>query len=168
MGSLLVSDGPPVSSDLIFVLGGDLTGGRILKAGELARAGFAPAVLVSNGEPSYGVRESELAIRFAAQHGFPENLFTAENWTATSTSDEARLAIPDFRKRGAHRILMVTSSWHTARAGRVFRRAAPDLQFRFAGVDDPVWHHGDWWTDRQGRKLFGLEAVKTIADYLRI
>jgi uncharacterized SAM-binding protein YcdF (DUF218 family) len=168
MGSLLVKDGPPVSADLIIVLAGDYTGGRILKSAELANRGYAPVVLVSNGDSEYGHLESDMATAFAVQHGYRQDLFVAEHWPANSTMDEARYAAAEFRKRGAHKVLIVTNSWHTARAGRIFRRTAPDLQFYLVGVDNWDWHHGDWWIDRQGRKRFGLEAIKTIADYLRI
>jgi uncharacterized SAM-binding protein YcdF (DUF218 family) len=72
------------------------------------------------------------------------------------------------RNRGFRKGIVVTSAWHTARAGRIFRRIAPDLQFWLVGSEDSDWGHGDWWTRRQGRKTFFLEAIKTIADFLGI
>ena len=116
----------------------------------------------------YGYREAELAIGFAVRHGYSPELFVPEQWFANSTVDEAKRAVPDFRRMDAHKILLVTTNWHSARAGRVFRRTAPDLKFYIVGIDDHDWHHGDWWVEREGRKRFGLEAIKTIADFLRI
>jgi len=168
MGSVLVNENPPVAADLIYVLGGDVGGGRILRGAELSREGYARTVLVGNGEQDYGYLESDLAIAFAARHGYDPSLFVAERGFANSTVDEARRVVPDFRRMGAHRILLVTTEWHSARAGRVFRRTAPDLEFYVVGVDDRDWHHGNWWIDREGRKRFVLEALRTIADFLRI
>ena len=167
-GSLLINDGPPVSADMIVVLAGDGLGHRIMRGAELAREGFAPAVLVSNGGRDYGHAESEMATEFAVQHGYPANLFIPVLWPSHSTVEEAQGVIEELRKRGVHKAIVVTTLWHTARAGRVYRRLAPDLQFYMVGANDPNWNDGDWWVEREGRKAFLMEAVKTIADFLRI
>lgn len=163
-----MNDGPPAAADMVVVLAGDGLGHRILKGAELAREGFAPAVLVDNGGTQYGLMESDLATGFAIQHGYSPELFIPAHWTAHSTVEEARHAIEELRKRGAHKAILVTTLWHTARTGRIYRRLAPDLQFYVVGSSDPHWHVGDWWTDREGRKTFFMEGVKTVADFLRM
>jgi uncharacterized SAM-binding protein YcdF (DUF218 family) len=168
LGSLLVNDGPPAKCDMIVVLAGDMRGGRILKGAELAREGFAPAVLVSNGGFNFSHSESELAIEFAIQHGYSPDLLIRGDWNASSTTEEAEQLLRALRKMKAHKILMVTSLWHTARARRIYRRLAPDMEFNMVGSTDPNWHNGDWWVEREGRKTFFLEVTKTIADFLRI
>lgn len=168
IGSLYVQDGPPVAADIIVVLAGDHSGARILKAAELARQGFAPALLADSAELDYGHTESELAAEFAIRKGYPPDLFITVNWSANSTLEEARHVVNGLRRRGAHRVLVVTTEWHTARAGRIFRRLAPEMDFHMVGIGDPTWHGGDWWKEREGRKTFLLEGVKTIADYLGI
>ena len=62
----------------------------------------------------------------------------------------------------------MTSVWHTARAGRIYRRLAPDLDIHMVGVDDADWDHGDWWRSREGKKEFLLEFSKTVADYVHM
>ena len=150
------------------VLAGDSRGNRILKAAELARQGYAPVVLVDNGNTEYGRTESSIARDFAVQNGYSPNLFITANWLCYSTVEEAGFSIAALRKMGAHKIIVVTTLWHTARAGRIFRRMAPDLTFYMVGSDDPDWHDGNWWKGREGKKTFFLEGVKTIADFLRI
>ncbi len=167
-GTVFINDGPPVRADYILVLAGDGVGNRILKAAELAREGFAPAVLVSNGGHYYGHTESELETEFAIQHGYSPDLLIVCRWNANSTVEEARRAIGELRRRGAHKAIVVTSLWHTARAGRIYRRMAPDLEFHMVGAFDRNWHDGDWWIDREGRKTFFMEGSKTIADFLRL
>ena len=168
LGSAMVKDGPPVKADMILVLAGDGAGYRILKGAELAREGYAPKVLVSNGGGTYGRQESDMAVDFAIQHGYSPDLFVVAHYHADSTVDEGRRALTLLRKRGAHKILIVTTLWHTARAGRIYRRLAPDLEFQMVGSEDFNWNDGDWWKTREGRKTFFMEGVKTIADYLGI
>jgi uncharacterized SAM-binding protein YcdF (DUF218 family) len=168
IGSLYVQDGPPVVADMIVVLAGDYSGRRILKGAELARQGFAPLVLADNSGLFYGHSESDLAAEYAIGKGYSPDLLITVNWIAHSTVEEAGQAVAELRRRGAHRVLVVTSLWHTGRAGRIFRRLAPEMDIHMVGVDDPTWHDGNWWMDREGKKTFFLEGVKTIADYLRI
>ena len=168
LGSLYVQDGPPVAADMIVVLAGDGSGDRILKGAELARQGFAPTVLADSSELTYGRTESDLAAGFAIQNGYSPDLFVRVNWRANSTLEEARHVVNELRRRGAHRVLVVTTLWHTARAGRIFHRLAPEIDFHMIGVRDPGWHDGAWWREREGRKIFLLEGAKTIADYLGI
>jgi uncharacterized SAM-binding protein YcdF (DUF218 family) len=151
---------------MIVVLAGDGSGHRILKGAELAQAHFAPAAMVDNSHPYYGYSESDLGAEFAVQHGYSPDLFLKVQWTASSTAEEARHVIADLRARGAHKIIVVTTLWHTARARRVFRRLAPDLEIHMVGADDPMWHNGRWWETREGQKSFFLETTKTIADFL--
>jgi uncharacterized SAM-binding protein YcdF (DUF218 family) len=168
IASLYIQDGPPMAADIIVVLAGDYSGERILKGAELAREGFAPLVLANSSDAIYGRTESELAIGYATQKGYSPDRFVSANWIAHSTVEEAKAAIAELRRRQVHRVLVVTSLWHTGRAGRIFRRLAPEMDIRMVGADDPEWHNGKWWIDRQGKKTFFLEGVKTIADYLGI
>ncbi len=57
------------------MLAGDGYGHRILRAAELVRQGLAPTVLVSGPEGLYGYYESELAIPFAVERGYPRSWF---------------------------------------------------------------------------------------------
>jgi uncharacterized SAM-binding protein YcdF (DUF218 family) len=163
-GEVLVADEPPTHADIAAVLGGDPSGNRILKACELVKQGFVPHVLVSGEGTYYGTHESELAIRLAVSRGCPESVFTPFRYPAHSTVEEAEHVIPEMRRLGAKRILVVTSPSHTARARRVFRRIAPDLDIHSVASRDGKWNRGYWWKIREGRKLWLLEMTKTIAD----
>ncbi len=155
-------------ADMIVVLAGDRSGSRILKAAELAKAGLAPSVLVSNCKILYGHPECELAIEFATRHGYSPDLFIATAWLADSTRAEAQNVIEVLRQRRVRKVIIVTTVWHTARAVRIYRRLAPELTFDIVGTEDPDYRDGKWWRNRNGRKAFFLEGLKTIADYLRI
>jgi uncharacterized SAM-binding protein YcdF (DUF218 family) len=168
MGGFLVHSGLPDKADIILVIGGDYTGERILKGAELERDGYAPAVFVSGGGSMYGFHETDLAVAFVRDHGYTAEKFVQFRYPASSTVDEALHVIPELRARGVHRYLLVTSPEHTARAGRVFRRVAPDLEVRVIAAPDSNWNHGRWWTSREGRKTWLMEASKTVADWFRL
>jgi uncharacterized SAM-binding protein YcdF (DUF218 family) len=157
-----------VKADAIVVLAGDGKGNRILKGAELGKEGYAPVVIADNGGEDYDRTESSLQIEFAVHRGYLPGLFLETNWNAHSTVEEAKYAILLLRSRGAHKVLVVTSVWHTARSGRIFRRLAPDIEFHLVGADDPDWEHGNWWRSREGKKNFFLEFTKTLANYFHM
>src|SRR5437870_9128029 len=99
-----------------------------MKACELIRDGYVSRALVSGAGFYWGSHESIRAIDFAVGRGCPREAFVALKYPASSTVEEATQVIPEIRKLGAHKVLVVTSPSHTARAGRIFRRLAPDLE----------------------------------------
>ncbi len=166
LGRLLVRGQGPARADVAVVLAGDYYGNRILRAAELVRQGYVPAVLVSGPHMLYGHYECDLAIPFAVQHGYPAAWFLRAPNEAHSTREEAAAILPDLRRRGAHRILIVTSDYHTARAARIYRAAAPDLEFRMVAASDPYFRADGWWRNREGQKVFFMEWSKTVANAL--
>lgn len=168
LGAVLDSSEPPQKADMIVVIGGDTRGNRILKAAELVRAGYGPKVLVSGQGAMYGRHESDMAVDFAVEHNYPRDEFIPFRYPALSTVDEAAADIRQLRELGVHKYLLVTSAYHTARAARIFRRQGADLEVHIVSAPDPYWQNGEWWKSREGRKLWFLEFVKTIADWFRI
>jgi uncharacterized SAM-binding protein YcdF (DUF218 family) len=163
-----VNEGPPQKADIAVVLAGDALGNRILTAAELCKEGYVPKVLVSGPDQFYGTWESELEISWAEKHGYPESEFIAFHHKSTSTIAEARNIVPELRRLGIHKYLLVTSDYHTGRATRIFRRIGPDLEVHPVGAPDPAWNHGYWWKNREGRKYWLYEALKSVADWLGI
>jgi uncharacterized SAM-binding protein YcdF (DUF218 family) len=166
LGAILVHSETPQQADMELVLGGDASGGRILKACQLLQAGYAPRVMVSGQGSYYGTHESVLAIRLAVSQGCPEAAFLPFRYPATSTLEEAAHVVPELRKLGVRKLLVVTSPSHTARALRVFHRLAPDLEVHTVASVDRKWNSGYWWKSREGRKIWIMEAAKTVADFV--
>ncbi|HEX4273875.1 MAG TPA: YdcF family protein [Bryobacteraceae bacterium] len=153
---------------MIVVLGGDEKGNRILHAAELAREGYAPKVLVSGIESVYGRHESDLAIDYAVSRGYPREIFIPFRYSPLNTRDEARADATELRRLGVHKYLLVTSVYHSARASRDFRREGQGLEMHPSPAQEPWWHNGQWWKNREGRKIWFNETLKTMADYLGI
>jgi uncharacterized SAM-binding protein YcdF (DUF218 family) len=148
LGSYLIKSDPPQKADIALVLAGDGEGYRILKAAQLVRQGYIPDVLVSGPSGMYGQYECDLHF---------------EN-EARSTQEEARDATARLRQLGMHKVLVVTSDYHTRRAGKIFRTAAPDLQFVVVAAPDRYFTADGWWHNRQGKKIAFNEWIKTLTE----
>lgn len=166
LGRLLVRDEGAAHADIAVVLAGDYYGNRVLRAAELVKQGYVPNVLVSGPHMLYGFYECDLEIPFAVQRGYPESWFIRAPNEALSTREEAGAILADLRRRGVHRFLLVTSDYHTARAARIYRRAAPDLDMRVVAAPDKFFRADGWWRNREGRKIFVVEWMKTVANAL--
>jgi len=160
----LIRADDPAKADLIVVLGGDWYGNRIRRGAELARQGYAAKVLVSGPGNYYGLAEADLAIPFAARHGYPADWFIAFPVDGNSTFEEAREVVVELRRRGVRRVLIVTSDYHTRRAGRIFRSRAPDLEIRMVAAADAHFRAESWWRHREGRKTMFYESVKMVTS----
>jgi uncharacterized SAM-binding protein YcdF (DUF218 family) len=164
LGSYLVNEEPPVKADAAVVLGGDEFGLRTLKAAELVKQGFVPYALLS-GPAMLISNEGEMMQEFAVQKGYPASFFQQSIHGANSTHDEVEALAEDLKKRGVHKILLVTSNYHTRRAASLFRHAAPWLEIHPVAAPDEYFTPGGWWQTRRGRKTFVLEWMKTVATW---
>lgn len=168
IGRALVRDEAPQNADVIFVLGGDESGARILKACDLARRGLAPLVLVSGPMAIYGFNEADLAIRFGVQNGCAADWMRPLYSAAKSTDEEARQfdlytsAYPAIRS-----VLLVTSDFHTARAFRTFRKyMGQRLTFTSVAAPDRYFTPDGWWRHREGQQRVFFEVSKTLASWI--
>ncbi len=168
LGWYLVKAEEPSRADIAVVLAGDGYGNRILKAADLVRRGFTTRVLVSGPDGMYGYDEAELAISFAVHHGNPQSWFIPFPNKTHSTREEAQAIVPELRGLGVRRVLLVTSNYHTRRAGGIYRAEAPELQFLVVAAPDEFFRPGDWWHTREGQKRFVLEWMKTISGWFGI
>jgi uncharacterized SAM-binding protein YcdF (DUF218 family) len=158
---LVVAD-KPAKADMAVVLGGGGDGFRILTAAQLVRDGYVPAALVSGPDGSYETPECDIAIPFAVRHGYPESYFRHIHGHYMTTSEEADDIIAYLRKENVKSILVVTSGYHTRRAGRYYRHI-PGIEARMIAAPDRYAEHGTWWKNREGRKTMFFEWSKTVA-----
>jgi uncharacterized SAM-binding protein YcdF (DUF218 family) len=165
--SFLIRDEPPVKADAAVVLGGDDHGDRVIKAAQLEQAGWVPIVYLSGPANLLGYESTDMRV-FAGRHGFPESMFQEIHHTARSTRTEAAVVTEEMRRRGIHRILLVTSLYHTRRAYYLFHREAPDLEIHMVAAPDRDFTPGGWWKTRDGLKVFFFEWSKTFATWAGI
>ena len=168
LADFLVKSDQPFPADAIVVLGGDRTGNRIVKAAELAKQGYASRVIVNGVDNLYGMHECDLAIAYAVRQGYDRALFLPMHGHPLSTVAEAREDIAELRREGAKKYILVTSDFHTRRAGNIFRKAAPDLQMRVVAAFNPYFRTRGWWRDREAQKMVFEEWSKTVGTALGI
>lgn len=167
-GTFFVISHPLQPADAIIVLAGDGSGRRVLKAGELVREGIAPVALVSGPVQIYQQNEADLAIAQAVRQGFPPSYFKAVISESDSTREEAMNFRTVLQKMGFHKVLLVTSDFHTRRALHTFVAVIPEVEFRIAAAPVQNFDPARWWISRPGRKLVFFEWLKTIADRLGV
>ncbi len=163
LGHFLVKEDLPVKAEVAVVLAGDSWGNRVRRGAELKRDGLVDKVLVSGGPGVYGFTESELAVKFAVANGFPADYFEALHDEVLSTQEEAHSIATELKRRHIKRALVVTSDFHTRRAGLIWRHTAPWLDVRMIAARDRHFRQDQWWYDRESGKHVFTEWAKFAA-----
>jgi uncharacterized SAM-binding protein YcdF (DUF218 family) len=171
LGAALIRDEGPAKADMAVVLAGDQNGRRLLFAGDLVRQGYVKSVLVS-GPPYYDIHECDVAIQFAARQGYPAEWFVPLPNNALSTREEAGVVLDELRRRGVSSFLLVTSDYHTGRAGRIYRstmqKRGGGPAMRTVAAPDKWFRANAWWKSREGAKTVFMEWSKTFATAVGI
>ena len=164
LGEFLVVSDPLEHADLIYVLAGDFWGSRVLLGANLGSQGWAPRVILSGGryQDKYAC---DMSVEFAVQHGYPRGLFLPIRMETPSTVDEVRAMGPVFRRRGAQRIILVTSNFHSRRAVQAFRLFFPELDFRMEAAADDTFDPHAWWKTSSQRHLLSGEYQKMLGTF---
>lgn len=148
----------PAPSDALVLLMGDRHGERAERAAELYRQGLAPLILVG------ATSETESRCGILRARGVPAGAIRVMDRVA-STHDEASRTRDAIRSLPGpvHRVTLVTSSFHTARARWVFRRVLRGLgvEVRAAASCHPAFDESTWYRTWPGRKFYSWEIVKT-------
>lgn len=118
---VLTVDSGPVTADVIVVLGGGLRE-RPERAAELFKQGEAPKILLS------GAGDCASNEKLLEQAVVPSAAILLEPKSRT-TRENAEFSIPLLRQMGAHRVIIVTSWYHSRRGLMCFEHYAPDIQF---------------------------------------
>lgn len=152
----------PEPSDAIVVLAGE-TNSRPARALELLRQGVAPRVFlnVQARDVIYDQPLTDIARKYL--NSLPEaNLVSVCPIPGLSTFAEADDAIRCLQSLGAHRVLIVTSEFHTRRASMIFRHRLPQYQFSVAAAPSPGGFGAAWWTKREWAKITFDEWSKML------
>ena len=175
-GRYLQHEDPLAKADALFVLGGARVE-RWLDAYDLYVGGYAPRIVLSPGrsEPAEQLlrerrirypREIDLQRDALTQLGVPADaIVTDMNWV-DNTAEEAAALRDMARTRGWRSIIVVTSKYHTRRAGLAFRRAFDGTNVRIAmrasryDASDPA----RWWRAR-GDFRFVISEWQKLAGY---
>jgi uncharacterized SAM-binding protein YcdF (DUF218 family) len=173
-GRLLQHEDPLQRADAILVLAGARVE-RAMEAVDLYKAGWAPVIVLSGGHveaaevvlQQRGIRmprEAELLKDVLLRLGVPETAIVLPPDSVDSTAEEANVMRAMVQARHWHRVIVVTSKYHTRRSGFAFRRglggtgAGPILRASRYDESDPA----RWWRRRADVRSVGSEWVKLI------
>jgi uncharacterized SAM-binding protein YcdF (DUF218 family) len=158
-GRFLVVD-QPETSDAIVVLAGE-SKVRPARAFELLHQGIAPHVFldVETREIIYDQPLVAIAQKYVNDHG-EGNRVSICPIVSFSTNAEVDDVTRCLQSVGAHRVLIVTSDYHTRRASMIFRHHLPQYQVSVAGAPDPAQFGEAWWTNREWAKVTFDEWLK--------
>jgi len=108
-------------ADVILVLGGE-SGQRVFGAVDLYRAGVAPRVFVS------GSGDCTLIVHRLVMAGIPRDKIGYE-CQSNNTAENAEYSKMALAPLAPHRIMLVTSWYHSVRALNVFREVWPEVEW---------------------------------------
>lgn len=173
-GRLLESvDTLPRRADAAVVLEGSMAGERLRLEGamQLLRQGASGRVLVTLPPVSYwGDPVPPMARRFLETtygHELADRVdFCDVGPFVDSTLQEAVAIDQCIQQRHWGSVVVVTSNYHTRRAGIIWRRVArkenPALRISVYGVDDPDFQAEGWWRKRLWAKTWLMEFSKLV------
>jgi hypothetical protein len=173
-GYLLISDDPlPVHVDSAVVLQGSVPGERARVAGaiEVLRQGTTSRILVSVPKESYWGQAVAPRAYADIKKTYGEetagHIDFCEIGDVDSTEEEAAALAPCIDERALNSIAVVTSDYHTRRAGIIWRKMLrqrhSSVHLWIHAVPDPEFHVSRWWRERRSAKTWLLESTKLLS-----
>lgn len=171
-GYFLVStDRLPAHADVAVVLQGSLISedARIAGAVRLLQQNVVDRILLSIPETGYWGQSLPSLARAYLQKQYGDEIADRFEFCETgpgvdSTEQEARAIMPCIQKRQWQSIVVVTSNFHSRRAGVIWRRtwkqAKSRIEIRVDGVADPSFSPNGWWRRRLYAKTWFFESIK--------
>jgi uncharacterized SAM-binding protein YcdF (DUF218 family) len=173
-GSLLIAADPlPAHAQAAVVLQGSIVGekARLDGALQLAAQGIVDRVLVSVPRESYWGQSIPPVARQFIERNYGSALADRVDFCETgagvdSTQQEAAVVIPCIQQQGWRSIIVITSNYHTRRAGSIWRKqlhtADPGTATSIYGVPDPEFQPKGWWRNRRSAKTWFFEVTKLV------
>lgn len=162
------------AADVVVILGGQIAT-RPARAAEIVHNERASLVYlmrevhhpVLHADTPAGERADEV-VRILNEHGIHSEIIVLSETQVSSTREEAAEFArwidenaPDRRDR---EVILVTDAFHSRRALRDFRQAAPSVQFQVTSPPHRKYTLRNWWETPEGRFDFRSEVVKYFAS----
>jgi uncharacterized SAM-binding protein YcdF (DUF218 family) len=157
---LVVSDSLTPANAIVMLSGDDVEGDRAARAAQLYKTGWAPVIVASGSQIRPYLSETDLETRDLTQDGVPAAAIVPLRQTDLYTLAEARDLRQLVLARGWHRVIVVTSNFHTRRARYIFRHVFPaTVEVEVTPASDGPFQPDGWWESRQGMKIFARETA---------
>ena len=172
--NFLIKQDAPEEADAMVVLSGNAFD-RGNEGARLYRDGYAKRVICPGGNLERAflimgdtVYESELLKKNIVRNGVPDSMITLLRY-GTSTAEEADTLLGYCRAHEVKKLLVVTSLFHTRRAGKVYRKkfSGTDIKIIMRGAHDSQFDENYWWKDEYGLIALNNEYMKTFYYFLK-
>jgi uncharacterized SAM-binding protein YcdF (DUF218 family) len=171
VANFLIIDDKPAKADIIYVLNGDHNT-RPYKAAELYKSGYAPKVVIARAEDSPAsmqgliANDTDISDHVFQLAGIPETAIVELKVPGgvSSTFDEAISLRQYCREKSLHRVIVVTSSFHTRRARWIIARLLSPIgvEVLMAQAPDAKYGPQNWWKSEDGLIACQNEYLKLI------
>ncbi len=169
---LVASAQLPPHVDAAVVLQGSITAEKTRIAGalNLLQQGISDRILVSIPPESYWGQSMPQLARSYIERNYGSTVAAKVDFCETgpevdSTEQEAQAICGCIQQHGWQSIVVVTSDYHTRRAGLAWRRAIkrrfPQIRIWVDGVPDPDFQRL-WWRSRRSAKIWLTECLKLV------
>lgn len=156
MWDFLVVNEKPHPADVIIVIAGGME--RVPYGAELYKQGYAPKLLLSGDQTHYMERQ-------AISDRVPRNdiLLETRSWT---TLENARYCAEIMRAQGFKSAILVTSPYHTRRAGIIFREFFKDWRLTVCATPYNTSLATGWIKNEPVASKVITEYLKLVYHYL--
>jgi uncharacterized SAM-binding protein YcdF (DUF218 family) len=165
LAQTLVRDDALRPCDAIVVLTGDYTGERLEEGIDLLKKGYGKHIVFWGGPIYWKITYAELYLRQLKENGVgtEQAVWSEERLDEVSSDGESVVNMKLLRSSGAHSFILVTSGYHTARAGRVYKKLARQngMEIFVHPSKDSRVKMREWWKDRDSAKVIFMEFQKT-------
>ncbi|WP_094873484.1 YdcF family protein [Paenibacillus sp. VTT E-133280] len=150
----------PKQADVIIVLSGGQ--GRVEKAVELYKSGYAPYIILSNAKEITS-RSGDM-LQTALNLGIPQDAIYTEN-AAESTYQNAEFTLPIMKEHDLQSAIVVSSDFHMRRVKLLYDRVYKKSEIELTYVGSSSGYNAKrWWSDRKSRETTFNEYVKMIGN----
>ncbi|AHV98586.1 YdcF family protein [Paenibacillus sabinae] len=159
-GRFLTVSEPPENVNAIIVLSGGA--GRVEKAVDLYKAGYAPYLVLSNYRE--GASSAGNMLQTALAQGVPAKAILTEN-KALSTYDNAALTLPIMKKNGFTSAIVVSSDFHMRRVKFIFDHVYKKSGIELTYIGSPSGYNPNrWWSNPFDRDITISEYAKMVGN----
>ena len=156
MWDFLVVDEEPKPADVIIVISGSED--RVPYGVELYQLGYADTLLLSGGS-AQNLKKQALSL------GVPEDHILLESKSNT-TFGNAKYSSEIVRDQGFTSAILVTSPFHTRRAGMFFKQFFEGVDLTVCSVPYDPSLANSWWKDERISTYVVAEYMKFVWHYL--
>jgi uncharacterized SAM-binding protein YcdF (DUF218 family) len=172
--NFLMKQDLPEKADLMVVLSGSAfdrgnEGARLYKEGYakhiICPGGNLEDILLALGDTMY---ESDVCKKNIVRNGVPDSLVTVLHY-GTSTREEADTILGYCREHQIKKIIVVTTLFHTRRAGNVYRKRfeKEGITVLMRGAHASDYDENLWWQSEYGMIGLNNEYMKTLYYFLK-